>query len=43
METLEIEGLIGLLVSFIIMLTIAGWFYYSFYLQYEGKERKKHL
>lgn len=42
METIEIQGIIGLFVSFFIMLSIAGWLIYSFYIKPE-REKRRHL
>ena len=39
----DIKGLIGLFVSFIIMLVIGGWSIYSLYIRPGREERKKHL
>ena len=44
MELTETEriGIIGLFISFLFVLSVSGWLYYSFYWRFESKEKKKH-
>ena len=39
----EIQGIIGLIVGYVILFCMVGWLTYSFYIKPEILDKKKHL